>query len=604
LPNEPYLAGYLLYLCEVFVPGVGVGELLDAWGGHRSGLIQRIGYAFALGIAVDTGVLAARTSGITVAGHALTGVDIGTLYFIIALGVVALVASLAYRRRFLFPVRPALSDAAVVAVMASLALVVWLFFLKYPIFPEYARPDFGIHVQIAEGLVSGSTVTIPRGILYYGVHFQLASAFVFVGGEPLVTAERTMGLLVVLSPLMIYLAATRIFSSIGAGIVTAALYVFSGAVWFDSVFNSGLYANFFGSLVALFLVVALLDVSERIRSPQAWLVFALAVLAAYFSHYTTITLLPVLLAVSLVQFIRKRSDYKRILIPSIVAIAPAVLVVLVRPRIIHLLLYLASASGGALTGSTTLSSALSFLPSLSYLALEVYDDIGFVFLLIFAAVYVYRGVNSKTAVIFVPLFWFAALIIAAPQSVTAWRYSYEALLPLVLMSAYGVYSLLPRLKIQKRRSGESNALGQYARVASVLLLLLVPMVVGSWGTNTVVDVTSNVQVQVQSQQSIYSAMSWLKSNTPTNSTYLSITDWRFLYTSLIFGRNTTYLYIGSQSQALSYALQQGFGYIIVTNLTTIALPLSPQQYPWSTFQPSANMTLVFNNTDVKVFQVS
>lgn len=566
-------------------------------------LMQRIGIAFGIGIAFDTVVLAFRTSGISFGGVTLRGVDTGTLYLIIASGAVLLLASVIYRRKLLFATKPKASDGALAAMMAVLALVVWLIFEKYPVFPEFPHPDFQTHVEIAEGLVSGSVVTIPRGILYYGVHFQLASTLVFVGGEPFVTIQRTMGILVILSPLLVYLVAARIFASIGPGIVAAALYVFSGMVWFDSVFVSGLYANFFGLLVALFFIFVFLELADKIRSLQTWFLFGLVVAGAYFSHYTIITVLPAVLAVPVVLLLRSRLDYKRYLIPFVASVAPAGLVVAVRPRIVHFLLYLSQSSGGSLTGSTAISSALAFFPSLSYLALEVNDDIAFIFLFLFTVICIYRSASSKDALVFIPLVWFAALIIAAPQNTSAWRYSYEALVPLVLLASYGLFSVLPRLKIQRRRSGESNALGQYAKVGLVLALLLVPMVVGSWGTTSLSDAVTDTQIQAQSQQSVYSAIMWLKSNTPANSTYLSLTDWRFLYTYIFIGRNTTYQYFGSEDQAIAYARQNGLGYIIVTYLTTISLP-SGTQYPWTTYQASSNATLVYSNSDVEIFQVT
>lgn len=580
-----------------------MGELLDAWNDGKLNLSQRIGFAVGIGLATDTVVLATKTAGFDVAGYVLRGIDVGTMGFIVLVGVAALLTSLVYRRRFSFPVKPTASDAAMFGGAAVLGLFAWLFVQKYPIFPEYQKPDFAVHVQIAEGLLSGSTVTIPHGILYYGVHYQLASALLLVGGDPLATVQRTMAILMVMSPFIVYFVVTKIFSSSGAALATTLLYVLSGPVWYDSIFDSGLYANFFGLLVALFLAAALVHLSSRLGSRRAWALFLLVVAAAYFSHYTIITLLPALLAVPIVRLFRLRAGYKEFLIPLAVTVAPAALVVAVRPHIVHLILYFASASGGALVGSTPLSSALAAIPSISYLVLEVNDDVAFLFLCVFTGVFIYRLVISKDALLFVPVVWFVALIIAAPQNITAWRYSYEALLPFVLMAGYGMSTLLPKLKIQKRRSGESNAVGQYAKVGFVLAIMMSPIVIGGWGTTLAGDVTSDVQIQAQSQTAVYSAMVWLQSNTPANSSYLSVSDWRFTYSSLLFGRTTIYQYFSSEATALAYAQQQGAGYVIVTNLVTLSLPAVPQDYPWNTFQSTANATLVYSNSDVRVYQV-
>lgn len=603
MSTDANTAGFLLYLCLIFAPGLGFGEALNLWGSKESSLVMRIGLALGIGLCFDTAVLAIRTLGITVGGIALKGIDYGTLYFIIAAGLIALVGSILIRRRFLLPIRPRLSDVGVLTIIAILAVLVELFFVKYPIFPEYVRHDFEVHVILVEGLISGSTVTVPRGILYFGVHYQLASALLFVGGEPLVTVQQTMGLLVILSPLLVYVMGVRIFSSVSAGLAIVAVYVLSGSVWFVSVFNSGLYANFFGLLISVFFVVAFLEVSENLRSPRRWLFFMLVAFAAYFSHYTIITIIPALLAVPAVELLRRRPNSLRFLPPMVVMLAPGLVVLLVRPRIVHFLLAFVETAGAAVGGSTTLSAALSSVPALSYIALEINDDVAFVFLFILAAVYVFRAIKLRNALMFIPIVWMAALLIAAPQSVSAWRYSYEAILPLVIMAGYGAYSLLPKPKIQKRRTGESNALSQYSKLGLILLLIISPVVVGSWTTSLVSDATTNTEAQAQSQQNIYSAMMWLKANTPTNATYLSVTDWRFLYTYLIFGRNSTYQYFSTEDEAVNYSQHEGVRYLIVTYVTTLALPIPSDEYPWYTFVPSANATLVYSNPDVKVFQV-
>jgi len=282
MSSEPFLGGYLIYLLEIIVPGIGFGELLGVWEGENIRLVNRIAYAFGLGLAIDTSALAVRTSGLTIAGHALRGLDYSTIYFIIGVGILALGISILRRRKVLFPIRPTLQDAELIIIMGCLALMIVFYFQKYPIFPEYQGPDYGNHTLTALQLVSGLLVSIPAGILYYGVHFQLASALIVVGGDPLVTARITMGLLVVLSPLLVNLATSRIFSSPGAGLVAAAAYVFSGTIWFVSVFDSGLYANFFGILISLFVLVVFVDLCRNIGSSRSWVLFILAIDTEYF----------------------------------------------------------------------------------------------------------------------------------------------------------------------------------------------------------------------------------------------------------------------------------------------------------------------------------
>ena len=64
--------GFAVYLLEIFIPGIGIGELTRAWR-QDWGLSERIGMAFGLGLAFDTLVLVVATSGMVFVGDQLRG---------------------------------------------------------------------------------------------------------------------------------------------------------------------------------------------------------------------------------------------------------------------------------------------------------------------------------------------------------------------------------------------------------------------------------------------------------------------------------------------------------------------------------------------------
>src|ERR1700730_258965 len=201
MASEAFLGGYVLYLLEIFLPGIGFGELLRIWKKEDS-LIERLGIYFGLGLAINTIVLTIRTS--KIAG--LSGIDSYTIYGIIVLGLAALAISIVRRKTFQLP-RPARADLIVGILVAIQVLMVVLYFAKYPIFPEYQSQDYSVHIQIAQALISGAYPSIPGGILYYGIHYQLASGILLIGGEPLITVRYIMAILVVLSQFLFYAAA-------------------------------------------------------------------------------------------------------------------------------------------------------------------------------------------------------------------------------------------------------------------------------------------------------------------------------------------------------------------------------------------------------------
>jgi len=600
LPPTSDLYGYLALLLFVFLPGLGLGELLGLWRKEDT-LGERLGFALGLGLATDTIVMMIRTSGLTLGGLYLKGVDPATVYAVILAGAVLLVVPLVIRRRLSFAVKTAPADLMLFLAIVALAAMVYLHFQKYPIFPEYASQDFAAHVQFAQQLQAGTLTSIPAGILYYGIHYQLASALVLVGGEPLVTVQQTMGVLVIISPLIFYFAVSRVFGGRGPALVATAVYVLSGTIWFASVFNAGLFANFFGILASLFLLSVFADLSGQLRSKRLWLVFLLALVAAYFSHYTTATLIPALLVVPLAKFLKDRKDYARYLVPPVVSIAPAALAVVASPGLPGRVLDLAESGGGILIGSTPVANALSGLPVVSYMAFLTFDDLGFVFLLLFAAIGVCRVLRSRSLLPLVLIAWFLALLVAAPFNVSAWRFSLEALVPLTLLASYGVYSLLPRLKMVRK-----GKYAGYGRLAFVLFLLLVPLVALSWGQTSTVEAAADTQVFGTAQQQVYTAMYWLKDNTPPNSTYLSVSDPRFSYSAIIFGRTTLHGFIPDVAAALAIAKQNETQYIIVTRIVIGQAAHSPSQFPWDVFPASstANLTLVYEDPDVRIFQVA
>ena len=252
---------------------------------------------------MDAIVLLIKTSGF----FGLAGIGLNTIYLVIALGLIALIVSAAMKRKIAFPVKPTRMDYALFVVMILQGLMLLVYFQKYPIFPEYFTQDPTVHVNYVPGFDLGITTSIPSGLLYFGVHYQLAAGVLLVGGEPLVVIQRIMAILVTISPLLFFYAAKKIFASERAALITTIIYSFSGMVWFAGVFDSGLYPNFYGILAALFLIITVINLVENTKSILPWAVFVIALINAYMSHYSLLTLLPSLILLPLLRLIKTRS---------------------------------------------------------------------------------------------------------------------------------------------------------------------------------------------------------------------------------------------------------------------------------------------------------
>lgn len=590
--------GYLLYLAFIFLPGMGLGELLSIWK-EDGKLVDQIAYSFALGLCVDTTVLAVRTAGVT---SLLKGLDVWTVGGTIAFGLGALLVSGLLRKKISWWVRPDKLDLAFLAILLIQGLMVLLYFQKYPIFPEYESQDYIVHVQNTLALISGTYTTIPSGVLYNGIYFQLAPSLLLVGGSPLVTVRWTMALLTILSTLLFYLAAQKLFSSRTSGVIVGVVYALSGTIWFGSVYNSGLYPNFFGIMASLFLIVAFLDVGLFPRSVGSWTVLVIAVITAYFSHYSTITVLPAVILFPFIDYLVRKRLNRPLLVGAGLAVLPGIVGVLAYPSVVSKFIGLTTAVAG-ISGTTFLSGLLSSVPVLSYMALEVTYDLGFGVLVILVLFYLWRSATLKSPSLAIPIVWFVTLLIVSPFNVGAWRFSYEALVPFTLMASFAIFLLLPKVEPRRRRRPRSSS--AYWKVGLVLVIILVSVLAGSWGSMLVSDAATNTGLFAQNQSYVNESIFWLGANTPQNSSYVSVSDWRFVYTSLLISRETTYSFVSEPSTALKLAAQVNAQFIIVTNQVTESVPPVPSLFPWNNFptESNSNLTLVYQNPDVRIYKI-
>jgi hypothetical protein len=171
------------------------------------------------------------------------------------------------------------------------------------------------------------------------------------------------------------------------------------------------------------------------------------------------------------------------------------------------------------------------------------------------------------------------------------------------MAVVAISSIVPKPSLTKKRRGFNRHRSKRS-VAIFISLSLVLIFVGSWGQRTIENATSpDASAQAQAQQQVYSAIYWLRDNTPRNSTYLSVSDWRFTFTGLMIGRETEYIFRIQPNGTVQFARSSGCSYIFVTNLVTENLAQEAKLFRWNNFKPSSDLSLVYNSTDVRVFRV-
>ncbi len=598
------LLGYLGFVALLFLPGVAFIELFKLGGDYS--FAERLGLAFGLSMAVDVLVLAFRTSGLLVGSQLMVGIFPGTLEAMLAASLVAFAAPVALRRKVTFYVQPTRTDLYVLGLVAAQALLVAAHFSKYPVFPQFQSVDFAQHVRITTDLQAGRLTMFPGGLLYYGVHLLMGSLVALSGDIVLEVTQYAMGILTALSPLLVYAAVNSLTQSRRVGVVATLLYVSTGFVWFGSVFDAGLYANFYGVLSILLLFALVPAVMKQPRTPGVWAAFLVALGSGYLSHYSFVTIIPALVALPLaVLVLEKKVSLASVAIPAVVVI-PGVIGAALRPDLVTLLFQFVQATGGGnVSGDTSLSPLLAGWPVLRYIVVEVTNDLASVVALGLAALGVYVAARSKSPSAWMLVVWLIAILAVAPFTETAWRFSYMALVPLLIVASLGFDFLIPaaddrglkqRSKMRVRRDYRRYRLG----LLGVVFLLLF---VNSWSWALLADAASNGSANNETQQGVLKAIQWMNATVPRGSQVVSVTDSDYNYYQLLYGKASGYAPLATPDQvAASAGSSTAPIYIVLTKVGTVTVP-DPTQNPFNLYPNDTRFHLQYNDSDVWVYKL-
>lgn len=603
----PETIGYLVYVAAILVPGYGMGEAFGRWRDNESP-VRRLGLSLGYGIALDTGVLAAKTSGLQLGSYRLAGLDPNVVYFLIFLGLALLAASYLKRKKFSPFGSITRLDVGVLVCTALIGGVVWLYFTKYPIFPIYYNPDFSASVGRPSGFIDGTSVAIPSALLDGAGYYLTAMVFLATSSTGFIPAEVGMSALVVLSPMLVYSVAEDLFADKRSALLASAIFAFTGIIWAQMIYIDGLYPNFVAVLLELLLLAVFLELSRAYRSRSLWLASLVVLVAAYFSHFTVMAVLGAFVLLTVFMALLRRQEFRGTLVATLVFVGPGAVGALAFWNLVGRAVRISYVSGTAQPLTTYLAQTLSFAPSLAYLAFDVRNDPGFVVMLALLGVALYKAFKSKDSSVLLPAIWFFGLLIAAPQNYAAWRFSLEAVLPLTLLAGYGLDKLLPNRRVRKQvrlRSGDPYRF----KVLVVIVLFMTPMVATGWTSALTQSMTQGVEVTSQAQRQVDAAMQWMATNTSSSASFLAVTDPTFLYSNVQAGRNCTYEYFGNETRAVAYARASGIDYIVVTryNVYFNSLDAAPnifnQGLPWYTYHAVSNVTVAYTNSNVVVYRL-
>jgi hypothetical protein len=595
------LLGYFEFIGFLFLPGVAFIELFRL-GGDFS-FADRLGLAFGLSMAIDVLFLGFRTSGIVIGGITMLKISPLSLDLLLLASVAVLGLAVAIRRRSHFYSRPTVRDLLILAIVIAQSVIVLAHFTKYPIFPEYQSVDFEQHVIITNSILSGAAL-MPGGVLYYGIHLLMASAVVLSGDMTLVVTQYTLGIITALSPLLVYLAVDSLLGSERTSLIASGLYVAAGFVWYGSVFDAGLFPNFYGLLSILLVVSLLVAVTRMPANAGVWIAFVGSVANGYLSHYSFLTIVPAIIALPIITLVFTKKANRVHILAAVVVVLPAALAFILDPNLVGILQFLQPQSSGSITGDTFVSQYLLSAPLLRYVFIEITNDPASLLTLALAAIGIYVVATRRQPFPLLLLIWAASLVLISPEADSAWRFSYMLLMPLLLLAAIGIEILLPRAPGLVRRSKMHTKRNANRPRYVLLVLITLTLVVNSWSWNLLVDSASNNAATNETQHGVLASMMWMNDNLPPGSRIVSVTDFSYAYFQILFGRIAGYAPLAPPDEIVAATNGSSVPtYVVLTKLGTFSSLLSPSQNPFNEYPSDQRFRLLYNETGVLVYKL-
>jgi hypothetical protein len=466
--------------------------------------------------------------------------------------------------------------------------------------------------------MAGGPSLLSWGPLYAGVHLNLAFGLALEGGTAFIQVPVLVALLAAPSSFIIYEVATKIYGGRREGLLAQLLYVVTGFVWFVPIYGTGLYPNLYGIILSLAYLSEVVRVYSD-RSKGAFVAVILLSAGLYLAHYSVVLFIAAIDVVLLAMLVAKKLPGRLTFGIVLVNLLPSLGLVF-RPNLLSVAYQVlgSTAYPGFFKYSTPVSDLLSFSPFLRYLTAEVYNYGGL--LLMFAtlplAFYYAWGKRKESPFLGAICIWFALIWVVSPQGELAWRFSNQALTPLVLLAPASFF-LISRLltnrfsgsraqrRQKERRTKELRQMpgGKTFEIAAVAVMTFV-VFSGSWTYIMLTDVSTLVPDYPQASQELYNSMLWFKANTPAQSVLLSVTDWRATYLAQLTGHASKLLLFADEPSAVSYAKSNGIHYILLTYLVPTAVPtgFDPGSF-YSAYQSSGDLKQVYNSTYDVIYEV-
>jgi len=421
------------------------------------------------------------------------------------------------------------------------AFVIISTYYVYPIFPANQSADFLVYIKRSIVFALGKATFKNLITLHPAIYLLLGTVLSLNILNPLFLTRGFMLLLTILNIPLIYVVSEKLYGKL-VGEISLLLSIFINIFWYYTVIITGLYANFLGLMLALYLLYLITEYFES--GHRIFLALALpTTLIMLLSHETTFAILLALWISSIYDAITRRNlELVKI---SAVLVTPLALTVLLAPAslkflgdfIVNYVLKFKTMSLRVML-ITPVNPIYNTLKTISPMLANIFSTTGLSGLtltILCLAHGTLLALRKRKGLQLIPWFWILILFATSYFTEEAWRLALNSLTPITIFSSSTVKAVV--LKVMSKINsiklvGKTKSILKYELVAFTIILLFIT-------SNISLTLAYNyckISEKHKQQYGILEAMEWIKENTPENAKIVSIARWQFMYLPYITNR--------------------------------------------------------------------
>jgi len=413
--------------------------------------------------------------------------------------------------------RGSTAELGLLTLLLGQLVLLLLYFWKYPIFHNTNTQDPLIHTEIVQNILETGGVGLLNQINYTpALHFIVALIVKSSSDEPLVTMRLYVIFLELMTVLLVYVTAAKLFSK-KAAIIASFAYAFAIPVGVIHLMGPGTYANMLGDFQSLAAIYYLHRAVESRRLGE-YVTLTLAGAGLVLSHPSSMILLTYAWMFSFVILLSHRENLMTYLKAICATTAVPAIGFFAFPR---LAFRVTEVFMNSITFPTPLSLIIEvyFRNVAFFLGIPAYLIVASTFLIYCWKTRDHTGSFEPKRTIWIAflLGWFFYVSILSIQGNEIWRLVLCSMVPGAFIIAESVESL-SAMRIKALDNASNRSLRQVLRPVLVLGILVLVLATSSapWFFGEILGPGKR-----ERQIAIYESMRWARENTQDDDLFAS-----------------------------------------------------------------------------------